>query len=321
MGIMKTILLYAFFTLIFNQTAFAMKTPGKQIFKTQRTPSVKLSKIKSKWQRNKTVPLVFDIPVTYNRKVQRWIKFFQTKGKTSFTIWLERSSKYLPQIRKTLRSYDLPEDLAYIAMIESGFSPFATSHAKAVGPWQFIKATGLRYGLTITWWLDERRDFDKSTKAAARYISDLYRMFDSWYLAAAAYNAGENRIRRHMRKHGTRNFWILASKKGMPKETRNYVPRLIAALLISKAPRLYGFRNLKMQKPLEYDHFRVPGGTSLKTIAKQLGISHKTMKNLNPELIKGFVPQSVSGHLIRIPKNKISRISAYMRDRTSAKSL
>ena len=157
----------------------------------------------------------------------------------------------------------MPLDLAYIAIIESGLAPKARSHASAVGYWQFIKPTAERYGLKVNWWVDERMDFYRSTDAATNYLNDLYGMFGSWYLAASAYNMGETRLKRLIKKHKTKNFWILSKKKGFPKETREYVPKLIATVLIAKAPKLYGFKNIKPMRPYAYEVFHVPGGTDL----------------------------------------------------------
>src|SRR5262249_43899319 len=149
----------------------------------------------------------FDIPITYNTKVKWWINYFQTTGRRWFRTWLERSNAYLPQMQKTLAQKGLPQDLAYVAMIESGFSPHAISTAEAVGYWQFITPTANRYGLKTTWWLDERRDFNKSTGAAARYLGDLFRQFGSWYLTASAYNMGEGRMQRLVNRYNTKNYW------------------------------------------------------------------------------------------------------------------
>lgn len=256
---------------------------------------------------------VFDLPVTYNSKVHKWVKFFQTRGKKDFTKWINRSHRYIPKIQPTLEAKGLPSDLVYLAMIESGFSPHAVSSAQAVGYWQFIKPTAKRYGLTTEWWIDERRDFIKSTLAAASYLNDLYRMFDSWYLAASAYNMGEGRVKRLIKKYKTRNFWELSTKPGFPAETREYVPKIIAAMLISKSPEKYGFNEIKPEQPYNFDYFFVPGGTDLDNLAYYIGADKKLLKTLNPELLKGFVPQYVSTHRIRIPRGHLTKASEFIR--------
>lgn len=255
----------------------------------------------------------FDIPVTYNQKVRYWINYFQGPGKKWFRTWIERSNAYLPLMQASLAKQNLPQDLAYVAMIESGFSPHAISSASAVGYWQFIQTTANRYGLKTNWWIDERRDHQKSTYAAGKYLGDLYRMFGSWYLTAAAYNMGEGRTNRLIKKYGTKNFWELSNQRDFPSETRDYIPKLLAAVLISKAPKLYGFHNLQLKDPYSYDYFHVPGGTDLMNLAQYLKIDHKTLERLNPELLKGFVPSFVDSHRIRIPKGMSSKASSYLR--------
>ncbi len=243
----------------------------------------------------------FDLPVTYNAKVRSWISYFQGNGKRDFKRWLERSSRYLPRIIPVLEAQGLPRDLAYLAMIESGFSHSAVSTAEAVGYWQFIKPTANRYGLKVEWWLDERRDIIKSTIAAAHYLNDLYKMFDSWYLAAASYNMGEGRAKGLIKKHGTNNYWALSKKSDFPKETEQYIPKLIAAMLIAKTPKIYGFRDLKPMSPIAYEFFNAPGGTDLENLSLYLGTDKETLTKLNPEITKGFIPMYVSFHKIRIP--------------------
>lgn len=255
----------------------------------------------------------FDLPITYNHRVKTWITYFQTDGKKWFETWLERSHRYLPTMQAVLKEKGMPQDLAYVAMIESGFSPRAVSSAAAVGYWQFIESTANRYGLQTTWWLDERRDFAKSTVAASRYLSDLYRIFNSWYLSASAYNMGEGRLGRLIKKHKTNNFWVLAKKKDFPKETSDYIPKLLAAMLIAKAPKLYGFSSVEPQLPHSFDYFHVPGGTDLVTLAEAIGSTRKDLETLNPELLKGFVPKFVERHRIRIPKGSTLQVSNYIR--------
>ena len=228
-------------------------------------------------------PLIFDIPVTYNDKVKTWIRYFQTDGRQTFKNWLERSSRFLPVVQTELAKAGLPQDLVYVAMIESGFTPGAVSHAGAKGMWQFIVPTAHRYGLKIDWWIDERKDFHKATQAAIHYMRDLYGQFNSWYLVAASYNMGENGVRRLIQRHNTNNFWELAERGALPQETSDYVPKIIAAMLISKAPALYGFRDLEYQMPLSFEFTPVPGGTDILNLATYLGISEKYLKDLNPE--------------------------------------
>lgn len=264
---------------------------------------------------SKTHTLVFDIPVTYNQQVAKWVHFFQTKGSKWFREYLERSSKYLPFIQDELRKANLPLDLAFMVMVESGFSSSAVSTASAVGPWQFIEGTAARYGLRKHWWLDERRDFRKSTKAAIKYIKDLHQEFGSWYLVAASYNMGENGLRRQIEKHKTMDYWSLVRKKALPEETQNYVPKILAAMLITKSPNLYGFRYLERRDPLEYDYVSVPGGTDLESLADALGVTRKSLRELNSELLVNYIPKQIATHTIRVPMGAGKIISEFLSKR------
>ena len=170
-----------------------------------------------------------------------------------------------------------------------------------------MKPTGQQYGLNINWWIDERRDLYLSTNAATNYLGDLYKMFGDWYLAAAAYNMGEGRLKRLIKKYKTKNFWILSKKRGFPKETREYVPKLIATILIAKAPKIYGLKSVAPLKPYRYEVLKAPGGTDIYKLAHRLGVSQKKIKDLNPGLIKGFIPGFVKGYRIRVPKGKKAR--------------
>lgn len=257
--------------------------------------------------------LIFDLPVTYNKNVSKWVSFFQNDRNSKwFRQWLQRSFKYMPAIQAELKMAGLPLDLAYMVMIESGFAPNAISHADAVGPWQFIEATGSRYGLSKTWWLDERRDLRKSTLAAIRYLRDLYSEFGSWYLVAASYNMGENGLRRQIKKYGTKDYWSLIKLNALPAETQEYVPKILAAMLIAKAPNLYGFRDLEKMDPLEYEIVLVPGGTDLGPLADLLGVTRKSLKDLNAELYLGYIPRQVDKHFIRVPKGAGKIVSTYV---------
>jgi membrane-bound lytic murein transglycosylase D len=246
--------------------------------------------------------LLFDIPVTYNKRVSYWISYFQDNGKDWFRGWLERSTRFMPFIQSELRKAGLPQDLGFMVMIESGFLPNAISHAQAVGPWQFIAPTGRRYGLEQQWWLDERRDLAKSTEAATKYLRDLFEEFGSWYLVAASYNMGEGGLRRQIKKYRTRDFWALAQMGALPRETTDYVPKIIAAMMIAKSPSLYGFMGVSQFEAFDFDEVTVPGGTDLREIAEKIGVTTKTLRDLNAELIHGYIPSQVKRHTIRVPK-------------------
>jgi membrane-bound lytic murein transglycosylase D len=232
----------------------------------------------------------FDIPIIINEKVEYFINYFQTTRREIFTKWLSRSRAYIPMMKKIFKEKGLPEDLVYMALIESGFSPHAYSRARACGPWQFIKSTGRRYGLKVNDWVDERRDPEKSTIAAAEYLDDLYDMFGHWYLAAAAYNAGERKVLKAMQRSNNDDFWKLAETRYLKRETKDYVPKMIAGALIAKYPELYGFTDVEYLEPVEYAKISLNGAYDLKVISRECGIEYETLRALNPELRTNFTP-------------------------------
>ncbi len=246
----------------------------------------------------------FDIPIVINEKVEHFLHYFQTTARNSFSNWLARSEKYIPFMREVLKETGLPEDLVYLAMIESGFNPYAYSKSKAMGPWQFIYLTGKRYGLKANWWVDERRDPEKSTIAAARYLKDLYDMFECWYLAAAGYNAGENKIAIGMKRYRTEDFWELTKYRYLKQETKHYVPQMIAAALLAKDPEKYGFIGIEYQEPLRYDKVMVPPAMDLRLIAKACEFTVEELKELNPELRRWCTPPDAPEYEIKIPFGK-----------------
>jgi len=246
----------------------------------------------------------FDIPIVINAQVEQFIQFFQTTGKKPFSLWLARSERYIPFMRNLLKGSGLPEDLVYLALIESGFNPYAYSRAKASGPWQFIYPTGKRYGLSSNWWIDERRDPEKSTIAAAKYLKDLYDMFECWYLAAAGYNAGEKKIATAMKRYRTEDFWELTKYRYLKRETKDYVPQMIAAALIAKAPEKYGFFGIEYQEPLRYEKVKVPEVTDLRLIAQACEVTLDEIKDLNPELSRWCTPPNFPDYEIKIPFGK-----------------
>ena len=243
----------------------------------------------------------FDIPIVINARVEEFIQIFQTTLREKFVTWLARSGKYIPIMKRLLKEQGLPEDLVYIALIESGFNPYAYSRSKAVGPWQFIYLTGKKYGLKVNWWVDERRDPEKSTIAAARYLKDLYETFACWYLAAAGYNAGEYKIVKAMKRYRTEDFWRLTKVRYLKRETKDYVPLMIAAALVAKDPEKYGFTDVEYQKPLRYEKVRVPELTGLSVVANACEASLEEIKDLNPELRRGVTPPNENDYEIKIP--------------------
>ena len=252
-----------------------------------------------KWEMQKT----FDMPIQVNKEVRNYIYYFSTARKDTFSRYLSRSTRYLPMIKKVFAEYGLPEDLAFLAMIESGYTNKARSHANAVGMWQFIKGTGLRYGLTIDGTVDERRDPEKATHAAAKYLLDLYKQFGSWYLAAASYNCGEGRVQKEINRNGDlKSYWELSNNYCLPNETKNYVPQMIAATIIAKNPGKYGFKNVPYQPPLKYDVVKVTEATSFQAAAVAATTNADEISALNPELLREATPGGA--YLLKIPPGK-----------------
>lgn len=238
------------------------------------------------------------IPIVTNKKVEQFIYYFQTKGKKQFQIYLDRRAVYGDMIQDILKQYSLPEELIYLAMIESGLNPKAHSRANASGMWQFIYGTGIRYNLNRNWYVDERRDPRKATHAASQYLTDLYKQFDNWYLALAAYNAGSGRITRAKRLHQTSDFWQLHS---LPRETRNYVPLFLATTIIGKDPVKYGFKS-PQNDPWKYDVVEIEKSADLSILAQSAGISLSTLRKYNPELRQSATP--TKSYNLRLPIGK-----------------
>lgn len=243
-----------------------------------------------------------DFPVVDNEKVRYFVDYFSGPVHKTVRNWLERSTRYLPMMREIFAEAGLPRDLVYLAMIESGFNNRAYSRAHASGPWQFIESTGRLYGLSNDRWRDERRDPEKATRAAARHLADLYRIFDGdWYLALAAYNAGAGKIKRAIERYDTRDFWELTHGSYLKDETKHYVPKMLAGLLIAKHPERYGFTALNYHEPLAYEQAEIASTTDLQVIAKLAGSDTETIKKLNPELKRWSTPPGVSNYPVRLP--------------------
>ena len=246
-------------------------------------------------------PSPYDFPVILNKQVAAYLDLFQNKQHKTFQKWLNRSGRYQSIMEAHLDKSGLPTDLIYLSMIESGYSQRALSHANAVGLWQFISSTGKMYNLTIDKYLDERRDAEKSTVAAANFLGDLYRDFGDWHLAVAAYNCGPGKIKSGMDKYQVDNFWDLAKTDFLPLETKRYVPKLIAAIIIARQPEKFGFDKVALEKPLEFDTISVGPGLSLDAVSIIAGTDTDTIKELNAELRTGKTPANQSSYAVKIP--------------------
>ena len=253
----------------------------------------------------------FDVE-TYNshHRVQWYLDFFQGRGRERMGIWLNRMQRYEPMIRERLTREGMPGDLVYLALIESGFSNTATSRAKAVGMWQFMKGTAKYYDLRVDSWVDERRDPLKATDAAARHLRDLKARFGSVYLAAAAYNAGSGRVSRGLRRlrfeahavNADAAFFRLYDTRLLRRETKDYVPKLIAAALIAKEPARYGF-TVSPAEPLVYDSIVVPTMTGLDVIARLADTTVAAIRELNPQFLRLATPPARAS-VVRLPPGR-----------------
>ena len=237
------------------------------------------------------------VPLDMNGKVERALKYFQTKGRRVFTIWLERSGKYEDMIRTILKEHNLPENLVYLSMIESGFNPKAYSYARASGLWQFISSTGRYYGLRSDWWFDERRDPTLATHAAAKHLRDLNERFEDWYLAMAGYNCNPRRIENRVRVQNTKDFWELTR---IPRQTKNYIPTFIAANLIAENPEKYGFY-VDRAEPVVFDTVMVSECVDLEVVAQCVDTSFQVIKELNPAAKRWCTPPGVKDFVLNLP--------------------
>lgn len=243
----------------------------------------------------------FDIPVIWNKKVAGWVKFFTGRGRQHFINYTQRAGRYAPVLSKIMADNGMPRDLIYLAMAESGFQNHARSWAKAVGPWQFMPATGKNYGLNIDWYVDERRDPLKATIAAANYLKTLHNLFGSWELATAGYNAGEGKIGRAIKMYKTKDFWQLTNGRYLKPETKDYVPKIMALAIIGKNLDIFGFNEIKFEKALDYEEIMVKGNTDLYEVANVLEIDFEEIKKYNPEIARWQTPPYLETYPLRIP--------------------
>src|SRR5262245_20989870 len=249
-----------------------------------------------------------DIPIPVNAKVLRYVEAFQGRLRDFLTEGLSRGAQYLPMIQGVFRAEGLPLDLAYVPLIESAFKPTALSRAKARGVWQFMRGTALENGLQADWYIDERADPQKATVAAARYLKTLYAMFGDWHLAMASYNGGYGRIQRAQKRSRKEDFWDLSSSaRFLPRETREYVPMILAAIIIAKNPAQYGFDVLPTA-PTPTEMVQVPEAVDLRRIAEWAGVAVDDIQSLNPELRCWMTPVREGTYDLKVPAGTAARV-------------
>jgi membrane-bound lytic murein transglycosylase D len=243
-----------------------------------------------------------DIPIPLNPRVLNYVEAFQGRLRDWITNGLSRGSQYLPMIQSVFRAEGLPLDLAYVPLIESAFNPNALSRAKAKGVWQFMRDTAVENGLKHDWFIDERADPEKATRAAAKYLKTLSEMFNGdWNLALASYNGGPGRVQRAMRRSRSDDFWEMsASSRYLPRETREYVPMILAAIIVARNPAQYGFE-ITQRPPAAYETVEVPGAIDLRRVAEWTGTSIDEIQALNPELRRWTTPVKYPDYAVKVP--------------------
>jgi membrane-bound lytic murein transglycosylase D len=253
----------------------------------------------------------YNIPVVLDPAVERHIRFFNTSIRSRFEQWLIRFSRYRPMVENIFAEFNLPSDLVNLSLVESGFNPYAYSRAKATGPWQFMKGTGKVYGLRIDHYVDERRDPIKSTVAAARYLKDLYDLFGTWPLAMAAYNAGEGKVQRALHKIQGETFWDISKTRLIRQETKQYVPRIMAATIIARSPEQYGFSQTTAT-PHQFEEVIVNRALHFRAIASASGVAYDDLRLLNPELRRDATPPDDSAYHLKVPVGTAEKVAGLL---------
>src|SRR5271168_5218834 len=254
-----------------------------------------------------------DLPLTVNDQVLSFLNFFQTpRGRAIVETGLRRSGRYREMIARVLHEEGVPQDLIYLAQAESAFQPLALSRAGARGIWQFVAYRGMEYGLRHTWWIDERQDPEKATRAAAQHLRDLYGQFGDWYLAMAAYNCGPGNVQKAIERTGYADFWELYKRNVLPKETRNYVPIILALTLIAKDAAHYGIQP-EPEAPVPTDVVKPGRAIDLRLVAETIDVDADTLRNLNPALLRLATPDDPSFEL-HLPVGSAEKFSAEIAD-------
>ncbi len=260
----------------------------------------------------------FSKDVIEHPQVRRYLSQYSTTGRSYFQTLLARSGKFMPIIAKVLSEEGLPEELAYLALLESEFRVDTASQAGAAGLWQFVPSTARQYGLRIDDWVDERRDPVKSTKAAAAYLKDLHSYYGRWLLVTAAYNAGPGIIDKALQASRASDFWGIKEKAQLRQETRNFVPKFVAIALIATNPKKYGFTDLRYEEPLEFDEVEAEGLLKFDAAAEMAKAEPALIKELNPALLRHVTPPGPRGYRLRVPIGKgliFAKADEYQRSR------
>ncbi len=267
----------------------------------EQLAQIELGKEDLKAGSRETEDIALDFPVTITPEVRQFIHYFtrNPKGRATMEVGLQRAGRYLPMARRIFQEEGVPLDLVWLAQAESNWRPYARSPMNALGIWQFISGTGAKYGLRQTGWLDERLGLEQPTRAAARYLRFLYERYLDWSLALAAYNCGEAAVDRAIAASGYADFWYLHRRRLLPAETRNYVPIILAIIIIAKDPARYGFQ-VEPEPPLEYETVPVEGPIDLRLIAEVAGTTPEQIQDLNPELKRGYIPPGET-YTVRVP--------------------
>jgi membrane-bound lytic murein transglycosylase D len=263
--------------------------------------------------------LQFSREVVNHPKVRHFLNYYSNTGKASFQILLARSGKYMPMIAKVLNDEGLPEELGYLALLESQFIVNTTSRNGAVGLWQFVATTARQYGLRIDRWIDERRDPIKSTRAAAAYLKELHAYYGRWFLATAAYNAGQGTIDKALQQSGAKDFWSIRAKAKLSEETRNFVPKFVAIALIASDPAAYGLDAIRYEAPLNYEEVELQEPMKFAALAEATETEESTLRDLNPALLRDSTPPGETGFRVNLPIGKAAIYLAKGRERTFEK--